>query len=78
MNINPPQEWIAIVESIHVAGDTSFVTFTTGTSPLQLVGDTSKLQPLHDQIGKTVRLHVKDFDNWTWEPFENPNEKETR
>ena len=71
-----PKEYVAVVDSIQDAGTISFVNFslTGNTSVFRLVGDSRMLQPLYDYIGKLVTLHVKDFDDWNWQPLEAPNE----
>lgn len=71
-----PKEYIAVVDSIQDAGTISFVNFalSANTSVFRLVGDSRMLQPLYDYIGKLVTLHVKDLDDWSWQPLEEPNE----
>jgi len=71
-----PKEYIAVVDSIQDAGTISFVNFalSENTSVFRLVGDSRMLQPLYDYIGKLVTLRVNDFDDWNWQPLEEPNE----
>jgi len=68
-----PEERVAIVKSIRYMSTLAIVTFTTGGSSFQLIGDRRMTVPISEFIEEPVRLLISDMTNWSWQPLDDPD-----
>ena len=68
-----PEERVAIVKSIRYMSTLAIVTFTTGGSSFQLIGDRRMIVPISEFINESVRLLITSQSEWSWQPLDDPD-----